>query len=314
MTLSKSIHCSLKILLDAVRSIDSWLSLDFSHAAVIHCIHGDCSALVAACWLIYAGFFEDGLEALDFVNARRKVKMDVTLARYAQYFANLVAGNGIVPNPRALLLEKIVVQGVQNVSKSYRFHPGIEIFEQRKSIYRDVGAPLPSLSDERKKVNQSSNSPIMYEQGNTLVFDLSKPLTLSKEIQIKMSSYDETGGHLESFFQFSFHTGYMPGGIVRVAHTDMDWYSQPGDLGDFALELELGYDNCLGSEQDMSYSSFLDRNILKCLSRLVVHHSVKVNEILLTALVGIGHGRIVGMFSLSHMGLIISSLLCITAL
>lgn len=115
--LSKSSECSISTLIDIVRSVDAWLSLDFANVAIIHCVKGTYSALVSACWLIYAGFFDDGMEALEFVCARRRLRLNIGVYRYAMYFANITATNGEVPNRDGILMERLSVHGFNNIKK-----------------------------------------------------------------------------------------------------------------------------------------------------------------------------------------------------
>jgi hypothetical protein len=293
MPLFNVTHCSLKTLLDAARSLDAWFSLDFSHTAIIHCVNGDCSALVAACWLIYAGLFEDGTEALDYVLGRRRAALKkagstVDLFRYAEYFASLVSANGSVPNSKALRLRQIVLKG--NLAGKGKFstgHLGIELYERGQLIFKNSGPVSPHRTSNGN--DSRSSSTILFD------FPLLNERAFRKEILLKIQTCDATGHPREPLFHFNFHTGFIPDGIVRMIKKDLHWYSGTLQVGsNFCMELDLEADTSV-REEDTSYEPFLDRSLLKCLARLVVNHTIKANEILLTALIGMGHGRIIGM-------------------
>lgn len=256
--------------------------------AILHCLNGECSALVAACWLIYARLFENGTEALDFVLGRRKVKSSVDLVRYAQYFAALMAAEGSIPNTRVLHLRRIVVKGLVGKGRFTGGHIGIELFERGRLVYKDSGPVFPQRTTGGEEVPHSAiifDSPVLEEK------------SLRKEILLKLQTCDAVGHPREPLFHFNLHTGYMPNGVVRMTKSDLYWYTTSLMLGsDFCLELDFEYETGSADEDAIThYEPFLDRNLLKCLARLVVNHAVKANEVLLTALIGLGHGRIIGM-------------------
>ena len=295
-TLSKPSLCTLKLLLDAVRAIDAWFSLNDSYVAIIQDLNGECSALVAACWLVYAGLFHDGLEALEFVCSRRKITSGVTIQRFAQYFANMIANEGELPNSRGVILQKIVIHSLFNINRTYKFIPGIEIYQRGELIFKDSGQPL-EVSQWNENFTSSSNVGIS-KLGSSIIFKTSveEPLFLEREVQIKISLHDaETKEHMENLCKFSFHTGYMPHGVVRIGSSNMEWSFEEDAQNEFSMELDITPDTSDTEREIISYSPFVDRSILKNLSRLVVHHIVLVNEVLLSTLLGMGHGRVVGM-------------------
>ena len=70
--------------------------------AIVHCSNGKSrTGLAIACYLRYAGIFDNTLEAFEyFVNRRSpsdKSWVSVTQNRYLQYFENVVMGEGEIP-------------------------------------------------------------------------------------------------------------------------------------------------------------------------------------------------------------------------
>ena len=252
--LSKSSDCTISTLLDISRSIDAWITLDFSNVAIIHCLKCTYSALVAACWLIYAGFFDDGMEALDFVCVRRRLRLNIGIYRYAMYFANIIATDGKVPNPNGILVERISVHGFNTIKKSKNGNIGLELFEKADCVFKSYGHAI----DDFQTPKPNSLLPItncMFQYRNTLIFDLmvNKSLNLKNELRIRLNTYDDNGEIIKNLFQFTFHTGYMPPGVIRILKKDIDWYTSPKDLGKFSLEIDVRTADEISKEEEISY-------------------------------------------------------------
>jgi hypothetical protein len=299
MPFFKTTHSSLKTLLDITRSIDAWLTLDFSNVVVMHCIQGDCSSLAAACWMVYAGVFDDGAEALEYVASRRKIKVDKTLTRFAEYFSELVRASGTVPNPKRLVLNGVTFKNFHSINRpSETGVLGIQIFERGKLIYMDSGCILTKDAFRSKEDLLTRRfSPAILLQKSDILMDLTtkKSVSAQKEMLIRVYYCDDQGGPTEGLFQIALHTGFVDVGLSEIEPSSLDWCFKLSPNCDFSLQLDFQLDESLDAT-DISYRDFLDRNILKCLARLVVHHSVPANEMLLTTLVGIGHGRVVCKF------------------
>jgi hypothetical protein len=298
--LSKSSDFTIATLLDIVRSVDAWLSLSFSNVAIIHCVKGTYSALVAACWLVYAGFFDDGMEALEFVCVRRKIRLNVGVYRYAMYFANIIATNGEVPNPDGLLMDRLTIYGFNDIKNRRRGKVGIEIFENNQSVFKQYGSTL----EDYVSSNSSSLIPItncMFQYHNTLIFDLTfyQPANLHNEVRIKLNVYNDNGDVIEKLLQFSFHTGYMPPGLIRILKKDIDWYVSSKGVGNFSMEIDLRASESYDTEASIDYEHLLERDILACLERIVANHVIIPDTRLLNDLKSMGHGIVICIF-LSH--------------
>lgn len=254
--------------------------------------------MAAACWLIYAGFFDDGMEALEFVCARRKLRLNIGVYRYAMYFANIIATNGEVPNRAGILMERLSVHGFTNIKKKRKGKIGIEVFEKDTSVFKQYG----STSDDFHSQKSNSLVPItncMFQYQNTLIFDLMfyKSLNLRNEVRIKLNNYDDHGEVIEKLFQFSFHTGYMPPGVIRILKKDIDWYVASKEMGKFSLEIDLrGADDDFVDMEEIDYEPALDREILACLAVVVANHFVIPDPRLLHELTSLGHGVIICIF------------------
>ncbi len=291
---SKSSECTIASLLDIVRSIDAWLSLDFSNVAIIHCVKGTYSALVAACWLVFAGFFDDGTEALEFVCTRRRIRLNIGVYRYAMYFANIIATNGEVPNQGGILMERLSIVGFNNIKKKTKGKIGIEVLDNDKTIFKQYGSAIEGY------IMPQSNTLIpitncMFQFQNTLIFDLMfhRQIILHNEVRLRLSVYDDNGEIIERLFQFSFHTGYMPPGVIRILKKDIDWYVFAKDIGNFSLEIVLQAADNSKSGESVDYESLLDRDVLECLDRVVENHVITPDARLLNDLRSLGHGAVI---------------------
>jgi hypothetical protein len=124
----------LEQLFRIVASMHEFLKQDPCNVAVVHCIGGKGrTGTVIACYLAYAGIFEDTQSALQHFASMRSAKEKgvtqpsqkrfirfvtyylLTVNRYTQYF-NLVLSQKFRPYPRTLLLKRIVMRPVPNLS------------------------------------------------------------------------------------------------------------------------------------------------------------------------------------------------------
>eukprot|EP01102_Stenamoeba_stenopodia_P019431 TRINITY_DN7336_c0_g1_i1.p1 TRINITY_DN7336_c0_g1~~TRINITY_DN7336_c0_g1_i1.p1 ORF type:complete len:411 (+),score=84.99 TRINITY_DN7336_c0_g1_i1:184-1416(+) len=106
----------LDLLFKIVLSMDNWLKASPQHVAVVHCVGGKGrTGTVIACYLIYAGLFQQPLDALDFFAKKRSKKAKgVTQAsqrRYVLYFHDILSQQ-LRPYPRTLVLNRIVMHTI----------------------------------------------------------------------------------------------------------------------------------------------------------------------------------------------------------
>lgn len=225
------------------------------------------------------------------------------------YFANIIATNGEVPNRVGILMERLSVHGFTNIKKKRKGKIGIEVFEKENSVFKQYGAVMEDFHAPKS----NSLIPItncMFQYQNTLIFDLMfyKSLNLRNEVRIKLNNYDDHGEVIEKLFQFSFHTGYMPPGVIRILKKDIDWYVPSKEVGKFSLEIDLrAADDDSNNIGDIDYEPSLDREILACLAKVVANHFVTPDPRLLHDLTSMGHGVVICIFKLSNNSIFRSS-------
>ncbi|KAJ3197973.1 hypothetical protein HDU67_003611, partial [Dinochytrium kinnereticum] len=304
--LSKAFQLSLKTLFDICRSMHAWLSMDDSHVALVHCINGYSRTSVAiAAYLRYADIFEDATEAFDHF-ARRRTPEDaswvsVSQRRYIQYFNNVLLLNGSLPNPYPLRLHRVILNGVPDFDNNGSCCPGIEIYQTGKLIYSSVYGqppPLPGSQDDGEVYRDEHH--ILFKSPST------RSLLLEKDIQLRIFHCPDPAApnsQVITMVNFTFHTGFMPSGLIRVAPKDLELSRKDVEEGrfprEFSLDLIVSETEVEGSQQPdkggpkpVTYTKFLDRGISKCLARLISYHSVKVDEVLMRSLEELGSTRI----------------------
>ncbi|KAJ3104502.1 hypothetical protein HDU97_009115 [Phlyctochytrium planicorne] len=311
--LSKAFQLSLKTLFDICRSMHAWLSMDDSHVAVVHCINGFSRTSVAiSAYLRFADIFEDATEAFDHFVRRRTPDdaswVSVSQRRYIQYFNNVLLLNGSVPTPYPLRLHRVILNGIPEFDNNGSCCPGIEIYQSGKLIYSAVSGqppPLPGAVDD-SEVYMDDQHIIFKSPTTSAVF-------LEKDIQLRIFHCPDPSNpnsQVITMVNFTFHTGFMPSGLIRVAPKDLELSRKDVEEGRFPREFSL--DMILSetvskveqenpaeiSQKPINYSKFLDRGITRCLARLISYHSVKVDEQLMRSLEELGSTRIMACFAL----------------
>ncbi|KAJ1548028.1 hypothetical protein HK096_006823 [Nowakowskiella sp. JEL0078] len=306
--MSKAFQLSIRTLFEICRSIHSWLTIDTTNVAIIHCANGvGRSGVAISCYLRFAEIFSDINEAFDFFQTCRtpfdKSWVSVSQLRFIQYFQNVILLNGNVPNAYPLRLHRLILNGVP------RFHhgtcnPGLEIYQCGKLVFSTVD-------------QQNIQSDTIYIDNDNIIFRIptSRTLALEKDIQIRIFHIPETRGrsqqlHVMTIANFSFHTGFMPAGLVRVAMPDLEVSKK--DVEDYrfveGFSLDFIFSDVVsqtdlenGDEKGctaVSYAKFLDKGVFRCLARLVGYHLVDAKPELLRLLEENGYPRILATLAL----------------
>ncbi|KAJ3307681.1 hypothetical protein HDU76_004444, partial [Blyttiomyces sp. JEL0837] len=321
--LSKAYQMSLKTLFDICRSIHAWLSLDDSNIAVIHCTNGVGRTGVAiSCYLRYADIFEDASEAFDHFIRRRTPDdeswVGVSQRRYVQYFNNVVLLNGSLPNPMGLAIQRVILNTVPDFDNAGSCNPGIEIYQSGKLVYSSVLVMQQYQQAGGAANGRFSDDPV-YKDDHHAIFRIpkTKPLILEKDIQLRIFHCPDpvnNPNQVVTMINFSFHTGFMPSGLIRVKAQDLELARRDVDEGRFdkGFSVDLVFSEIVGGGggggggagdangdlKPISYSKFLDRGLTRCLARLISYHVVKVDEGFMRSLEELGSTRIMACIAL----------------
>ncbi|TPX56099.1 hypothetical protein PhCBS80983_g04792 [Powellomyces hirtus] len=256
---SKAYSLSIATLFDVCRSIHAWLQLDPLHVAVVQCPTGlGRSAVAIACYLRYADVFADAADGFDYFIERRwwnqrpaDERMDgdqafpswatVAHRRYVQYFNNMIILGGVLPNAMPLLLQRVVINGLEPVCPS---NPHIELYQSGKLIYTSLRSEreLAGLSSESRVSTTSSSSSVsssltptvrIDSRGN-LVFRIGPEanLLLGSDIQLRLFHTPDPVHHpkqINTIASLSFHAGFMLPGVIRVGSKDLE-ISEPARI------------------------------------------------------------------------------------
>ncbi|TPX32548.1 hypothetical protein SmJEL517_g04398 [Synchytrium microbalum] len=308
-SMTKAYQMSLKTIFDIVRSISSWLAMDGGNVAIVHCTNGySRTSVVVACYLRYADLFEDTAEAFQYFVSRRTPNdeswITTSQRRYVQYFENILLLEGVPPNPSPLRLHRVMLNSIPNFDGMGGCQPGCEIYQEGKLIYSTA---MPGAQHDGDEL------PPVYSDGYHIIFHITRklPLVLEKDIAVRIFHWSDpirNPSQLTTMAGFSFHTGFMPNGLIRVAMQDLELAKRDIDEGrfstDFSMDLifsDLSDGDISSSEaRPVTYVDHLDRRLSKCLVRLVKYHHVKVDEGLLKSLEKLGSTRIVASLALQR--------------
>ncbi|KAJ3066651.1 hypothetical protein HDU98_010064 [Podochytrium sp. JEL0797] len=304
--LSKAYQLSLKTLLDVARSMHAWLTLHPDNVCVVHCTNGvGRTGLAIAAYLRFSDTFADASTAFEYFVSRRTPHdqswPSVSMRRYIQYINNTILVNGSLPTQLPLLLDCIVLNSIPDFNDHGTCRPGIELYQNRKLVYSCVYSRF------------DPNCPIQVDTENdAVVFQFSHPetgegaLLLDRDVQLRIfhcADIDDgvqEASQVVTMVNFSFHTGFMPAGFIRVAARDLDLSRQDVEDGRFGagFSMDLVFDESGpvgaggGDVKVISYEKSLDKNPNKCLARLISYHLVKVDERMLRGLEGMGISRL----------------------
>ncbi|ORY46833.1 actin-binding FH2 [Rhizoclosmatium globosum] len=280
--LSKAYQLSLKTLLDVARSIHAWLKLDHENVAIVHCANGvGRTGLAIATLLRFDDTFVDAATAFEFFVARRTPHdqswPSVSMRRYVQYINNTILVNGY---------------------GSCR--PGIEVYQQRKLVWSSVYSRFDSSGVVEVDLEE-----------DRIVFGFGESgLVLERDVQIRIFHCADVDDGVSpptqviTMVNFSFHTGFMPPGFIRVAARDLDLSRRDVEEGRFGagFSMDLVFDEAAVADEGkvVGYTKSLDKNINKCLPRLISYHVVKVDERMLKGLEGMGIDRLFACIALQR--------------
>ncbi|KAJ3123033.1 hypothetical protein HK098_002253 [Nowakowskiella sp. JEL0407] len=300
--MSKAYQLNIRTLFDICRSISAWLSLDTRNVALIHCANGvGRTGIAISCFLRFSEIFDDTLNAFEYFQYRRTPNdnswVTVSQLRYLQYFQNVVMLNGSVPNSWPLKLHRIILNGVPNFDGRGSCRPGLEIYQCGKLVYSTVTS-FETLTKDG----------VVYTDNHNVIFRIptSHNLCLEKDIQLRIFHIPDMNNgpiHVITMISFSFHTGFMPSGLVRVALSDLEITKK--DLierkfhDEFSLDFIFSEKEHRDADKDVvSYVKYLDKGLTRCLARLIGYHGVSVNSELLKSLEEVGCHKILACFAL----------------
>jgi hypothetical protein len=138
--LNRSLHLSIKSMLDICRSAAAWLLLDSSNVCVLHCSNGFVrTGISIACIFRYCELFPSAKAAFEYFVSRRtpldKTWISNTTLRYLEYFDRILSSQGSVPNPFPLNLHRVILNCIPNFDGRGGCDPGMEVFQNGMLIY-----------------------------------------------------------------------------------------------------------------------------------------------------------------------------------
>jgi len=289
--------------------------MDQSHVAIIHCTNGKIRTGVAvACYLRFDETFDNASEAFDYFVYRRspidQSWISVNQKRYVKYFNDVIQLDGHLPSPSPLCLHQVLLNSIPNFDNEGSCNPGMEIFQCGKLVYSTV---IDLISE--------SHSAVYKDEYNCIFklpkFPASKRLILEKDIYIRIYHCPDPIGNPSSnvtMLTFSFHTGFMASGLIRVSNHDLEFPVRDLDGSggnrfspDFSMDLiftEIPLEDPSTPLFDpLTYNQFLDKRLAKCLGKLTQYHCVRPDPFALSALEGLHCKKMLGNHNIYIRGL-----------
>jgi phosphatidylinositol-3,4,5-trisphosphate 3-phosphatase/dual-specificity protein phosphatase PTEN len=279
---SKAYKSNLKSLIDISKAITGYLTLDIRNVVVVHCFNGLAKTSTAVCsYLIFANIVENASDALDYFNLRRGLAPGTCASlgqrRYLEYFDALYSFNGKLNNPYAIYLSEICLNNVNGLigDTGGKSVIGIEIYESSRLVLSTIPKRTTALESVPVRITSDSNS---------LTFKPINPLRVKRDIQIRFFRHikSEKINQIITIASFTFHSGFIPTGLIRVSQSDLEISKKGGvsERSDFTIDIQIDPPPILNNEQSriISYTAALDPSLSKCLKTLSTYHCVKPSD------------------------------------
>lgn len=199
----------LDFLIIIVKSVDSWLSSDKDHVAVIHCLAGKGRTGTVICsYLLLSKICKTSKEALEYFRNKRSGETQTSVdepsqIRYIEYYEAYLKGKDL--SPKKLNLKQILIQSLDE----YYFNSQIqiEIYEFSKNENNTYQKNLLKLSKE-----------ITVLKGNDLLF----PLNFEVNGDVVIDCICNWRFTSEVLFRYAFHTAFVEQGTIITERNDLD--------------------------------------------------------------------------------------------
>ena len=198
-------------------SVESWLNADRENVAVVHCLTGKGrTTVVMACILTWIGEFLAPMEALQYIAERRGLTIEAltipSQRRYIQYFSNIL--DGVKPRSEAMVLRRCILHSIPKFSHrsdDAGCCPYIQIFKNGKLLANASLIP-PNNTEHTIELQWLSHT----EGSAAFKIDC----IVQGDILVRCR-HAENASRV-SMFRAAFHTGYVPGNVLRLTKAQLD--------------------------------------------------------------------------------------------
>lgn len=123
----------------------------------------------------------------------------------------------------------------------------------------------------------------IIQEENSIFFYPLQPLRVKRDVQIRFFRHIRTKkeNQILTIASFTFHTGFIPSGLIRVSLSDLEISKRDGAgkfPQDFSVDLQIDPPPSSSNEQIISYSRALNSSMLKCCKTLASYHSVRADS------------------------------------
>eukprot|EP00834_Sanchytrium_tribonematis_P001138 NODE_25_length_41203_cov_0.917113.p3 type:complete len:1101 gc:universal NODE_25_length_41203_cov_0.917113:30220-26918(-) len=231
-------HYILTDIFQIVRAIAGWIHLSSNHIALIHCKNGvKHTSLIMSALLRYLNIFDSAIEAFDFFILRRSPFDQDWISnkhrRYVNYINDIFQFHGQVPNPQSLILKKLILNTVPCTK------PAIEVLQNNRQIY-------------------FGSENIFVDEFNIVI---SLQVECDQDIQIKL--YQQAEQQLVNLAKFTFNTGFMGAGLIRLPLKELEYQRADFFSPDFSVDIVF----MQTESKKLNYQNYIDQYITKeCLA------------------------------------------------
>eukprot|EP01113_Clastostelium_recurvatum_P041977 TRINITY_DN6758_c0_g1_i4.p1 TRINITY_DN6758_c0_g1~~TRINITY_DN6758_c0_g1_i4.p1 ORF type:complete len:437 (+),score=111.09 TRINITY_DN6758_c0_g1_i4:102-1412(+) len=222
----------LNLMFKILLSMHSWLAADQSNVAVVHCMAGKgrTGTIIAA--YLCLSMLSSPSDALTLFASQRSRKArgveQPSQARYVGYFAS-VLHDRVYPRPVPLLLMRLVMHSIPPVEdeRAGACRPVIKIFDCRSYPKTLLWCSLGPTTSSPSSAHHGAKQPLALHNARwytrkdgAAMWDV-PTLQLQGDVLLKCYHFG-TNGAKSNMFRFTFHTAFVPSGVLEVRANQLD--------------------------------------------------------------------------------------------
>ncbi|EDV22661.1 uncharacterized protein TRIADDRAFT_28654 [Trichoplax adhaerens] len=206
--------------------VDEWLKKDEKNIVAVHCKAGKAcgrTGVMISCYLLYANFFDDTNDALNFYGQARTLDAKgVTIPsqrRYVEYYGYSLR-HKLIYKQRPLLMNGIIIETVPNISNG-------------------TCCPFFTVRQHNVKLITSKVMEVLRKGNERITFVLDKPLPICGDVKIEFFHKSEYFSKKSRMFHFWFNTFF----VVQFAKNNNDHTDRENVCGQVKIVQAIG-DTC----------------------------------------------------------------------
>eukprot|EP00946_MAST-07B_sp_MAST-7B-sp1_P003057 g3057.t1 len=240
---------TLQELFNICYAMEFWRSLHPENVAVLHCKNGkSCTRLVVAASLMFDGTCTTPEEALVLFYRKRLrrplfgiddlPRLIASAHDVLDAFGRLcISKSGVPPNAKPLMLNNLVMMGFPTDFEDQPA-PVVELWKGNRQLFTSQGAgEADGYNRNAKLVQWDASGGVLVLQ---LACEVEGDILLVCRAIVDVGTAREPRDEERIVFQYSFHTGFLAAGAMRLARDKIDVTFRKSAFGDeFLLDLSF---------------------------------------------------------------------------